>query len=318
MRLIAVSMIRNEADILPDFLGHCAALFDEVLVADHCSTDGTTEMLAAAARRMPLSARRFPYRMKAQALVVTGLAQEAARRGADRILPLDADEFPRVSSRADLEARIAGAPAFAVWRWRNVAPAEEGVFAAFSASGRHDSRPTMVEKVSVSRGMAESPGFAIGHGSHNARPRDRSRPPGPPIGELLHMPLRSAERLALKAEMHLKAHAALPGGLPNGQDNQYRRASKRMAELLGPNGAALRRRFALFYPQIGNPQDEPCIEPIDFTPLGRLDGLPAPVASAAEVAAREALIPWLQPPEGDLADLSLVLRDGVAELRPRP
>lgn len=314
MRLIAVSMIRNEADILPDFLGHCAALFDEVLVADHCSTDGTAEMLAAAARRMPLSVWRFPYAMKAQAAVMTGLAQEAARRGADHILPLDADEFPRLASRADLEARIAGVQDVAVWRWRNVAPADEGVFAAFSASGRHASRPGRVEKVSVSRRMAGSPGFAIGHGSHVARPRDRSQPPGPPVGELLHIPLRSAERLALKADMHLRANAARPGGLPPGQDNQYQRASRRMADLVGPNGAALRRRFALFYPHIGNPQDEPEPEPIDFAPLGRLGGLPAPLAAAAEVLAREALIPWLQPPAGDLATLSLHLHGSVAEL----
>jgi hypothetical protein len=31
-------MLRNEADILPDFLAHCAALFDRLLAVDHRST----------------------------------------------------------------------------------------------------------------------------------------------------------------------------------------------------------------------------------------------------------------------------------------
>lgn len=41
LRLAAVSMIRNESDLILPFLRQCAELFDEVLVADIQSTDGT-------------------------------------------------------------------------------------------------------------------------------------------------------------------------------------------------------------------------------------------------------------------------------------
>ncbi|WP_198370388.1 hypothetical protein [Roseomonas rosulenta] len=47
MRLIAPTIIRSEAAILPDDVGYCAALFDELRVVDHASSDGTAEMLAA-------------------------------------------------------------------------------------------------------------------------------------------------------------------------------------------------------------------------------------------------------------------------------
>jgi hypothetical protein len=42
-------MIRDEADILPTFLRHAAALFDFVLLVDHSSSDGSSTFLERAA-----------------------------------------------------------------------------------------------------------------------------------------------------------------------------------------------------------------------------------------------------------------------------
>jgi hypothetical protein len=177
MRLIAVTMLRNEADILPDFLGHCAALFDEVLAVDHASTDGSAEMLAAAARRMPLTVLRFAQKPYVQSLLVTALAREAFARGADWVFPLDADEFPMVASRADLLARLPADAAAVLWRWRNLWPLGGAGFAQFTAAGGHETLPLSSDaaiKIAISRRVpALLPDFAIGQGSHNvARLRD--------------------------------------------------------------------------------------------------------------------------------------------------
>src|SRR5262245_23210498 len=45
LRLSAVSMMRNEGDIIRPFLRQCAEFFDEVFVADIRATDGTAEAL---------------------------------------------------------------------------------------------------------------------------------------------------------------------------------------------------------------------------------------------------------------------------------
>ena len=43
MRLVAVSIVKNEADIIEAFVRHTLAWVDHHLVFDHDSTDGTRE-----------------------------------------------------------------------------------------------------------------------------------------------------------------------------------------------------------------------------------------------------------------------------------
>jgi len=47
MRLVAVSIVKNEADIIEPFVRHTLAWVDHHLVFDHDSTDGTREILGA-------------------------------------------------------------------------------------------------------------------------------------------------------------------------------------------------------------------------------------------------------------------------------
>jgi hypothetical protein len=298
MRLTAVTMIRNEADILPDFLGHCAALFDEVLAADHASSDGSTEILAAAAARMPLAVLRFAQRPYAQSRIVTALAREAFARGADWVFPLDADEFPMVAGRDDLAARLPSDAAAVLWRWRNLWPPGEHAFARFDAARNYEALPpgaNATVKIAISRRVpALLPDFAIGQGSHNvARLRERAGTPAE-VGRLAHVPIRSRERFVLKAALGARSLADMPD-LPAGSGNQWRRAADRPDRFDGPAGPTRLRRLALAYPA-GGDTGAP-VETIAFAPAGRLEGLPAGLPDAASVLAREAALSWQPAPD---------------------
>lgn len=111
MKLVAVSIVKNEADIIEAFVRHTRAWVDYHLVFDHDSTDGTREILAELVREgLPLALFTDDALANLQQTRSNHLARLAfAEYSADWVLPLDADEILCAASRSSLEdALIAG------------------------------------------------------------------------------------------------------------------------------------------------------------------------------------------------------------------
>jgi 2-polyprenyl-3-methyl-5-hydroxy-6-metoxy-1,4-benzoquinol methylase len=113
VQVFGLMMVRNEADIVRVNLQHHLALgIDQVLIVDNGSTDDTPEILEELSRdtgRVHWTRDEGPYR---QAEITSELAREACSRGADWVLPIDADEFwhaPGGDLRAVLEGTEVGA-----------------------------------------------------------------------------------------------------------------------------------------------------------------------------------------------------------------
>jgi hypothetical protein len=93
LRLWAVGIVRNEADLLAlNVRYHLDQGVSQFLFLDNGSTDGTVEILEQLASWAPVEWRSHSGPFHQQELV-TQLALEAYARGAQWILPLDADEF---------------------------------------------------------------------------------------------------------------------------------------------------------------------------------------------------------------------------------
>jgi glycosyltransferase involved in cell wall biosynthesis len=105
-------MVRDEVDIVRlSVLHHLSGGVDHVLVVDNGSTDGTTEILGELGRdpRITWWRDESPWN---QAEMLTDLAREAYRRGADWVVPFDADEFwlaPEATIREVLSGTSASA-----------------------------------------------------------------------------------------------------------------------------------------------------------------------------------------------------------------
>jgi hypothetical protein len=221
MRLFGVSMVRNEADVVEAFVRHNLAVLDGLIVVDHGSIDGTSEILAKLqAEGLPL--RVMPERDPAyrQSAIITRLAREAlAHDAADFVFALDADEFLKLDARATLERALSEVPAgaHAVMHWLTYVPdAFEGYPGTFGPghlwwrlkTERHD-----LLKVIVGRGLLERPKDMVAMGNHcvrspeelAARPHARLRQD---VVALAHCPVRSRSQFQGKIIVGYLAHLA--------------------------------------------------------------------------------------------------------------
>lgn len=114
MTLAVTLMIRDEVDILPEWLRyHVAQGMDVLVVTDNGSTDGTREVLEDFARTSSITVdlRHDPVHRKQQSATVTTMARDAyTLHGADWVVNADADEFLMARDRSltlgDVFARL--------------------------------------------------------------------------------------------------------------------------------------------------------------------------------------------------------------------
>ncbi|MGN0941923.1 MAG: glycosyltransferase family 2 protein [Selenomonadaceae bacterium] len=94
-KIVAVAMVKNEADIIESFARHALTFADALIVADHHSTDETRAILHKLADEgMNIEVTVYDGEGHDQSEVVTRLVHRAISvYGADVIVPLDADEF---------------------------------------------------------------------------------------------------------------------------------------------------------------------------------------------------------------------------------
>lgn len=90
MTVIAVTMVRDEADVIAPVLANLLAQgVDHIIAADNLSTDRTRDILEATPNMTVVEDNVLAYE---QAAKMTRLARQAHDMGADWVLPFDADE----------------------------------------------------------------------------------------------------------------------------------------------------------------------------------------------------------------------------------
>lgn len=92
--IIAISMVKNEMDIIESFVRHTLTFADKMIISDHMSSDRTREILdALVAEGLPVILHDIHQAMQVQFEKTNEMLAEALEQGADLVLPLDADEF---------------------------------------------------------------------------------------------------------------------------------------------------------------------------------------------------------------------------------
>jgi Methyltransferase domain/Glycosyl transferase family 2 len=200
-----IAMIRNDADIVQNFLQQALVLFDKTMVVDIQSVDGTKEIIeefesCSNGRIIGFSCNT---RERYQSALMNLLARKAFSEGADWVFLLDADEFLDMESREQLHGFLKKCGDLVIHLpWINLIPSRYGSFARFDAGQVYtaDAQPAPVQKVAISSRYALiNPDFYIEEGNHNVSESVENPPELERFAfPILHIPVRSAERLQYK------------------------------------------------------------------------------------------------------------------------
>jgi len=235
MRIAAVMLVRDEADVLAVNLAHHRALgIDDFWIIDNGSSDSTPEILRKAAADHPAIRWQRDDGPFSQSEMTSGLARDAHRAGAGWVVAIDADEFWVTDGRRlheILDAAGPGVGALAVdvvnyvqGRWvteawsgslltmTRRAPAVVGTSgeAQWLVEHRHAGYvETAYPPKLVSRTSAD---MTITSGNHGVEGVDGIVAPTDGIA-CLHAPLRARDRIVTKgAHAHRMPDDAFPAG----------------------------------------------------------------------------------------------------------
>ena len=214
--IIAVVMLRNEADILPAWLCHMAALCDQIFAVDHLSTDGSSEILHGfASVGVPIRVWRMEEPGYWQSAVTTELARHAFQSGADWILPFDVDEFLEIESKEALRSVLDRQKnPLGFWRWRHAVPVGQGLatgkidWLSAKLLANPDFAPANGGKIVLHRAVSQRlPSFRLGSGNHLLHGLPFAKAiRGEPMGSLWHLPVRSREQIIRKLRRDVASH----------------------------------------------------------------------------------------------------------------
>ena len=126
-KLVGLSMVRNESDIIETFIRHNLTLLDELHIIDHNSSDNTREILTLLKQEgLPIHIYHYNELEFAPERVLNHMMQHILNNDADidYIFPLDADEFIYCPSREKLNAFLTLIPQNRVgmYTWRGYLP----------------------------------------------------------------------------------------------------------------------------------------------------------------------------------------------------
>jgi glycosyltransferase involved in cell wall biosynthesis len=203
--IYAVSMVKDEADIIGYTVGNMLAQVDHVVVADNSSTDGTRDILeglAARSGRLTILDDAEPGYYQSDKM--SALAALAYDEGATWVVPFDADEYWYSTEGGTVAATLYDVdawPAAAAMLYDHVATGtnDKGVLLPWRRA-HHLSMPKMA--------FRPRPGLIVEQGNHAVLYQGRRPAVRGGLLAVHHYPYRSEEQFIRKVRNGAAAYAA--------------------------------------------------------------------------------------------------------------
>lgn len=222
--VVAVAMVKDEADVIETTVLNMLRQCDHVIVADNGSTDGTREILAS----LPIELVDDPDPAYFQAFKTTKLAHLAGERGAEWVVPFDADEFwcsafglVKDALRQQVPERYAVVGA-ALYDHMATGRDPQNIADPMRRMRYHRAEPLPLPKVAA----RYAPNLEIRQGNHSA---GYDIEPAilinfkAPILVIRHFPYRSVRQFIRKVRNGAAAYAATGDALPSDIGDHWRK-----------------------------------------------------------------------------------------------
>jgi hypothetical protein len=253
---VAVSMVKNEADIIPAWLSHVCSLFDQVYILDHSSLDGTYPYLLEAARSWRnLHTFTFAHQGMFQAEIINRLVEIAAEENPQAwIFPLDADEFISVEGKEDFLSQLRLIPNDRVLtlKWINTLPVvmrRDAPF-TFSTPCLIPSHPGGYAKLALHAAAFQTRGWRFKQGNHHLVDRAgniKGEEQQVAFADLFHLPIRSYAHFVLKCIQGYLAYHTLPAERKDPSQSYHRKAMIEKVNQMGRFDPRMIRTFIVDY-----------------------------------------------------------------------
>lgn len=217
MKLVCISRVKNEIDIIEAFVRHHVAYFDKLIIVDDASSDGTCEVLRAMREEgLPLVVLRQRTVGYEQSRHMTRLMHMAVDQfGADWVVPLDADEFIEPKEGTTLAEWLGTRePSPVAVRWNNFVWRPE-----FDASSEPNPVVRLrlrlpprddLNKVIIPAQLIDER-ISLSQGNHHLERNGESLPAQQVDDvQLCHFPIRSVPQFASKVVIGYLQYSAMP------------------------------------------------------------------------------------------------------------
>ncbi len=286
LRVVGLSLVKNEEDVIEPFVRHNLRFLDALFVADNGSADRTREILVSLEREgLPVVVFDDPVAAYTQSEKMTSMLRGVCAAALpDYVLPLDADEFIRCGSRAVFREQLALIPSGGVglvpWSTYVLSPDDLGQEISDpprSLARRRRAELPLYRKAILRLDGRYAPGIVVAQGNHSAARDDGSGLPEVPLDgfALAHFPVRSEGQLTSKAVVGWMAYLA--------RDRDARRSSLGYQWRDGFDAALIKGGIprselperSMLYAQHARPIDwsaDLVNDPVDFTYVRRYGG----------------------------------------------
>jgi Glycosyl transferase family 2 len=214
MKLVMTLLVRNEVDVIEANLEyHLAQGVDFVIVTDHGSEDGTSEILREYERMGVAQIIRDEEEGHHQSNRVTHMAEIARMgQGADWVIHNDADEFwwPLVGDLRDVFSSLPPQFGQIEARRRNFRPRADGEGPFYSRLVYREASSLKESKVA----HRPHPEVVVAPGNHSIRGVDLSAVPAGEVLEIFHFPMRSYEQFERKVVQIGHGYEQIPDRSP--------------------------------------------------------------------------------------------------------